>query len=65
MILGGDIGGTNTRLAFFTAEEGRLEAAAEATYPSRNYSGLDEIVTEFVRTQHFPVTRAALVLPDP
>ncbi len=65
MILAGDIGGTNTRLALFAAEEGRLEAAAEATYPSRNYSSLDEIVTEFVKAQQFPVTRAGFGVAGP
>jgi glucokinase len=65
VILAGDIGGTNTRLAFFAAEEGRLEAAAEATHPSRNYSGLDEIVTEFVKAQQFPVTGAGFGIAGP
>jgi glucokinase len=65
VILAGDIGGTNTRLAFFAAEEGRLEAAAEATYPSRSYSGPDEIVTEFVKAQQFPVTGAGFGIAGP
>jgi glucokinase len=65
VILAGDIGGTNTRLALFAAEGGHLEAAAEATYPSRNYSGLDAIVTEFVKAQQFPVTRAGFGVAGP
>jgi len=65
VILAGDIGGTNTRLALFAAEEGRLEAAAGATYLSRNYSGLDEIVTQFVNARQVPVTRAGFGVAGP
>lgn len=45
MILAGDIGGTNTRLALF--EQGKM-AGPEKKYPSRNYPGLEEIVQEFL-----------------
>jgi glucokinase len=48
MILAGDIGGTNTRLAFFDAAGGRLQLIAVNVFPSRQRSGLDEIVAEFV-----------------
>ncbi len=65
MILAGDIGGTNTRLALFAPEEGRLAVAAEAIYPSRNYSSLDEIVAEFVKAQQAPVTRAGFGVAGP
>lgn len=45
MILAGDIGGTNTRLALF--EQGEM-AGPEKKYPSRSYQGLEEIVREFL-----------------
>lgn len=45
MILAGDIGGTNTRLALF--EQGKI-AGPEKKYPSRSYQGLEEIVREFL-----------------
>jgi len=48
MILAGDIGGTNTRLAFFDVANGRFELVSATVFPSRDYSGLDEIVTKFV-----------------
>ena len=48
MILAGDIGGTNTRLAFFTVEENRLISVIEETFPSRIHSGLAEIVEQFL-----------------
>lgn len=59
MILAGDIGGTNARLAFFDTSGGRLVAAAEQTFPSRDYSNLDEIVLKFVRSHQHSVDRAA------
>jgi glucokinase len=49
MILAGDIGGTNSRLAFFEANNGRLKLINEAIYPSRDYPGLEQIVSCFVR----------------
>jgi len=51
MILTGDIGGTNARLAYFEIENGKPRLIAQEVYPSRESSGLDEIVTKFVRSQ--------------
>jgi glucokinase len=50
LILAGDIGGTNARLALFDAKNGRFQLVASTTFPSRQYSGLDQIVKEFVRS---------------
>ena len=50
MILAGDIGGTNARLALFDVRNGQFTLVAATVFPSRNYAGLDQIVTEFVRT---------------
>jgi glucokinase len=48
MILGGDIGGTNTRLALFD-DGGRFPAdGIERHYPSRQHAGLEVIVRTFV-----------------
>jgi glucokinase len=49
MILAGDIGGTHSRLAFFDASNGHLKLVNEAIYPSRDYPGLEQIVSSFVR----------------
>jgi glucokinase len=51
MILAGDIGGTHSRLAYFRADNGKLTVQAEGVFPSREHSGLDEIVTQFVEAQ--------------
>jgi glucokinase len=48
MILAGDIGGTNARLAFFDFLDGHFNLVSASIFPSRDYSGLDKIVTEFV-----------------
>jgi glucokinase len=44
MILAGDIGGTNTRIAFFTEEGERLKLLWEQIYPSHEHSSLNEIL---------------------
>jgi glucokinase len=48
MILAGDIGGTNARLAFYESKNGDLRQVSEKIFPSRNYSNLGEIVIEFL-----------------
>ena len=48
MILAGDIGGTNARLALFDVKNGKFNLVSSTVFPSRHYSGLDEIVKEFV-----------------
>ncbi len=47
MILAGDIGGTNTRLATFTIEDGRPVPSQQATYPSGEFPGLEQVVLRF------------------
>jgi glucokinase len=48
MILAGDIGGTNSRLAYFQAQNGHLQLVSERIFPSREYSEFGEIVTKFL-----------------
>jgi glucokinase len=48
MILAGDVGGTHARLAFFDVSQGRFRLVSSAIFPSREYSGLDQIVASFV-----------------
>lgn len=52
MILAGDIGGTNARLAYFQPQNGSLKLVAEAVFPSREHRGLEEIVLKFMELQH-------------
>ncbi|MGO8796167.1 MAG: glucokinase [Candidatus Sulfotelmatobacter sp.] len=51
MILAGDIGGTNARLACFKPQNRRLRLISERVFPSRDYAGLGEIVEEFLRQE--------------
>jgi glucokinase len=48
MILAGDIGGTNARLAYFQPQNGHLRLVTERVFPSREHSELGEIVSAFL-----------------
>jgi len=48
MILAGDIGGTNARLAYFQPQNGHLRLISERVFPSREHSELGEIVIQFL-----------------
>jgi len=49
MILAGDIGGTNARLAYFQPHNGSLRLISEQVFPSREHSELGEIVVQFLK----------------
>jgi glucokinase len=65
MILAGDVGGTNTRLGFFTVMEGRVALVDEERIPSRGHRGLEEIVERFVATHRFQVEAACFGIAGP
>ena len=65
MILAGDIGGTNSRLAFFSERGGRLEPVVEATYPSRDDANLEAIVKTFVSAHDLPIDVACFGVAGP
>jgi glucokinase len=48
MILAGDIGGTNARLAYFEAQNGSFQLVSERVFPSREHKELGEIVAKFL-----------------
>jgi glucokinase len=48
MILAGDIGGTNARLAYFQPQNGHFRLISERVFPSREYSELGDIVSKFL-----------------
>lgn len=48
MILAGDIGGTNARLAYFQPQNGHLRLVSERVFPSREHSEFGEIVSQFL-----------------
>lgn len=64
-VLAGDIGGTNTRLARLQVAGRKVEILAQATYPSRDYAGLDEIVAAFARSHSLNVDHACFGIAGP
>jgi glucokinase len=65
MLLVGDIGGTQSRFALLRAGSGSAVAAREATFPSRDYAGLEPLVAEFMRGERSVVGRAVLAVAGP
>jgi glucokinase len=49
MILAGDIGGTNARLAYFQPQNGDLRLISESVFPSREFRDFGEIVCKFLK----------------
>src|SRR5262245_14876926 len=65
MILAGDIGGTNSRLGLFSEAPGRLVLEVEKIYPSREHSGLAEIIGAFLAAQGATVSQATFGIAGP
>ena len=65
MILAGDIGGTNARLAFFDVRNGQLSLISSSIFPSRGYTGLDEIVAQFLSSSSLRAERACFGVAGP
>lgn len=65
MILAGDVGGTNTRLAFFEQRNGQLAVVVEHIYPSRSHSSLEDIVADFVFAQKLKAEAATIGIAGP
>lgn len=65
IMLAGDIGGTNTRLAAFSNAGGRLVQVAGAVYPSRDYKNLEEVLAVFLKCFPVKVGAAAFGVAGP
>ena len=63
MILAGDVGGTKVHLALYDFTDGKLKYSTDKQYPARDYSGLEEIVKEFLGATK--VTAACFGVPGP
>ncbi|HEV2689498.1 MAG TPA: glucokinase [Bryobacteraceae bacterium] len=63
MILAGDIGGTNTRLAFFEGTIDRLKPLEIEVFPSPQFKGLGEIVRKYLSSRQRPIEVACFGLP--
>lgn len=63
MILAGDVGGTKVHLALYDFADGKLKYTQDKQYPAKEYSGLEEIVKEFLGKDK--VTAACFGVPGP
>jgi len=64
-LLAGDIGGTKTNLAIFSAEAGLRAPLVEATFPSQNYPSLEAVVDEFLAQTDLSLNRASFGVAGP
>ena len=65
MILAGDVGGTSTRLGFFSIEDGRLNLVHEEDFSSGAHKSLDEIVNKFVSHHRLGIEYASFGIAGP
>lgn len=65
MILAGDIGGTKSLLALYENSGTPRNPVAEQEFPSRDYSGLEGVVADFLKKNHATITAACFGLPGP
>lgn len=65
MILAGDIGGTNARLALFVIEARRPRLISQQTYPSGGHASLYEIVDLFRADHRESVDQSCFGIPGP
>jgi glucokinase len=63
MILAGDVGGTKVHLALYDFINGKLKHNRDEVYPAKEYSGLQEIVKEFLGADR--VNAACFGVPGP
>jgi glucokinase len=64
LILAGDVGGTKTNLALYRREEAAFSRVRAATYPSREYPGLEAILRDFL-AQAPAIERACVGVAGP
>jgi glucokinase len=65
MILAGDIGGTNSRLAIFDDSGGSLKLVTERTIRNVGWHSLEDVIREFLKGVSTAPTRAAFGIAGP
>ena len=65
MILAGDIGGTNTRLAYFEDHAGLPRPVRIEVYPSKAHTSLEQIIDRFLATHRHPIDGAGFGIAGP
>ena len=64
-VLCGDIGGTNTRLAFIEATEPNLEKIKEERFKSQDYASLEDIISQFLEAKSLNCEYACFGIAGP
>ena len=65
MILAGDVGGTNARLALFESNGADVTMRAQQDYRTRDYQSLETVIAEFLRRNPGPVEAACFGVAGP
>lgn len=65
MLLAADVGGTKTNVALFSTEGGPRDPLVEATFPSRDYANLGDLVREFLSEVDHPLESASFGVAGP
>jgi glucokinase len=65
MILAGDVGGTNSRLAIFAQRGGRLEPMVEETFASHEHADLETILKKFMASHEVSIDVACFGIAGP
>jgi glucokinase len=65
VILAGDIGGTNARLALFDVQGQQMQLEHEESFRSHDYHALEEIVAAFARSQRHAIEAACFGVAGP
>lgn len=65
LLLAGDIGGTKTALAVYSAERGPRAPLLEAEFPSVKYASLGMMVREFLAGADLPIAQACFDVAGP
>lgn len=65
MLLVGDIGGTNARLALFSTEDSLREAVIEQQFPCHRYPSLEAVIKDFLDQVKLPVENAVIGVAGP
>ncbi len=63
--LAGDIGGTKTRLALFSIEAGDCELIESKTYPSQEFSSLEDIILTYLVDKPYKLNGASIGIAGP
>lgn len=64
-VLAGDIGGTKTNLAIYSSQGGLRRPLVKENFPSRDYSGLEDIIRKFLTHHDIHIDRAVFGVAGP